>query len=131
MSNTTKYLAFAVIGGAFGQLFMKTGMSLAPTLVNEPFAIATQHFISFALFMLLGIVLYLLAMLAWLFALKNVDLSFAYPILSLGYIVVYLLASVWPGLNETLTTQKSLGVIVIVLGVWVSSLPEKKVKSHG
>ncbi len=131
MSNTASYLALAVIGGAVGQLFMKSGMSLAPILINTSFSVATQHFVNFALFMLVGIVLYLLAMLAWLFALKQADLSFAYPILSLGYIAVYLLASVWPGLNEPLTTQKSLGVFVIVLGVWVSSLTEKRVVGRG
>jgi len=60
-----------------------------------------------------------LAGLAWMAALSKFDLSHAYPILSLNFVLVLLL-SAWL-LNEPMTWQKMVGVIMIVIGTIIAS----------
>jgi multidrug transporter EmrE-like cation transporter len=53
----------------------------------------------------------------WILALSRVDVSVAYPMLSLGYIVNALAASALFG--EQLTPTKLVGIGIICLGVFV------------
>lgn len=65
----------------------------------------------------LGLAAYGVSMLIWMMALANYDLSFAYPMLSTSYILVYLGAVLLPQLNETVSVAKTSGIILIVIGV--------------
>ena len=110
----------AVVGGAIAQLLMKTGMG-AVTLSDIDSAI--QSWTSYPLHTLLiltGIATYILSMVVWIYVLKNNKLSKAYPLLSLGYVVVYGLAAFWPGIQEPYTLKKTIGISLIVFGVWYS-----------
>jgi len=110
----------AIIGGAIAQLLMKTGMS-AVTLSDIESAVQSwTTFPLHTLLILLGVFAYILSMVAWVHALKNRKLNKAYPLLSLGYVVVYGLAAFWPGIYEPYTIRKTLGISLIVLGVWYS-----------
>ena len=60
-----------------------------------------------------------LAALAWMAALTRLDLSHAYPVMSLSFVLV-VLASAWL-LHEPLTVLKIAGVALICLGVAVGS----------
>ena len=60
---------------------------------------------------------YALSMACWFFALRRLPLSYAYPLLSLSYVLVYLLAAVLPWFGETATLLKTAGVALIVFGV--------------
>ncbi|MCA6219506.1 4-amino-4-deoxy-L-arabinose-phosphoundecaprenol flippase subunit ArnF [Photorhabdus antumapuensis] len=71
-----------------------------------------------------GLAGYLLSMLCWLFTLKYLPLNKAYPLISLSYVFVYLMAALLPWFNETITLLKSAGVIFILCGVWLISHPE-------
>jgi multidrug transporter EmrE-like cation transporter len=51
----------------------------------------------------------------WLAALSKAPVSTAYPMLSLGYIVVAAVSVVW--LGETLTPAKVMGIALICVGV--------------
>lgn len=51
----------------------------------------------------------------WLAALARVELSWAYPMLSLGYVLVLLLSAAF--LGESVSAVRWIGVIVIVVGV--------------
>ena len=66
---------------------------------------------------ILGLAAYGISMLLWMMALAKYELSFAYPILSTSYILVYLGAVLLPQLNETVSTAKTIGIILIVIGV--------------
>jgi len=110
----------AVFGGALAQLLMKTGMG-AVTLSDIDSAI--QIWTSFpihSLLILAGIITYILSMVVWIYVLKDKELSKAYPLLSLGYVVVYALAAFWPGIQEPYTLKKTIGISLIVFGVWFS-----------
>lgn len=70
-----------------------------------------------------GLVCYALSMLCWLFALKFIALNKAYPLISLSYVFVYILAVVLPWFNEPATWLKAAGIGFILLGVWLISRP--------
>ena len=69
------------------------------------------------LLIILGLAAYGISMLLWMMALANYELSFAYPMLSISYILVYLGAVLLPQLNETVSVAKTIGIILIVIGV--------------
>jgi len=61
----------------------------------------------------------LCAGLAWMAAMTKLDLSYAYPFMSLSFVLVLLLSAVF--FNEPLTWQKSLGIIFIAVGLAIGS----------
>jgi multidrug transporter EmrE-like cation transporter len=64
-----------------------------------------------------GIVLHVSALSVWLWALSKVDISFAYPFLALGYVLVSAMAWFW--LGEELNPVKILGMGIIITGILV------------
>jgi multidrug transporter EmrE-like cation transporter len=62
-----------------------------------------------------GMVCYGTSLCVWLAALSKAPVSTAYPMLSLGYIVVAGVAVLW--LGETLSLPKVLGIALICVGV--------------
>ena len=64
-----------------------------------------------------GMLLHVSALVVWLWALSKVDISFAYPFLALGYILVSAMAWFW--LGEELSPMKILGMGIIVVGILV------------
>jgi drug/metabolite transporter (DMT)-like permease len=67
-------------------------------------------------FVLGGILLHGAALLTWLFALRRVDISYAYPFIALGFVLVLGL-STW-FLDERLNAARMLGVALIIGGVF-------------
>jgi drug/metabolite transporter (DMT)-like permease len=62
-----------------------------------------------------GLVCYAISVMVWIVALSRVEVSMAYPMLSIGYVVNALLA--WWLFGEDVGVQRWLGIGVIVLGV--------------
>jgi undecaprenyl phosphate-alpha-L-ara4N flippase subunit ArnF len=65
----------------------------------------------------LAVLAYILSMLCWLAALRDLPLSRAYSILSISYALVYLLAASLPVFNEQFSALKTLGVSLVIIGV--------------
>lgn len=63
----------------------------------------------------LGLLCYGVSVIVWILALSRVDVSIAYPMLSIGYIINALIARYW--LGETMGLGGWLGIGFIVLGV--------------
>lgn len=61
----------------------------------------------------------LLASLTWMAALSKLDLSYAYPFMSLSFVLVILFSG-WL-FNEAITTYKVIGIIFIIVGLAFSS----------
>lgn len=117
MHRLVMFITISIISGAIGQLLMKVGMKqLSPMVLADVISLV---------WIAAGIVCYLLAMVLWLQVLRKLPLNVAYPLLSLGYIVVYLGAYLLPTLGEALTTQKTLGVVLIMFGVLVITSKSK------
>ena len=64
-----------------------------------------------------GLICYGISVVVWLLALSRVDVSIAYPMLSLGYVVNALAA--WSWLGESMNADKVAGIGIIMVGVYV------------
>lgn len=64
-----------------------------------------------------GILLHVGALFIWLWALSRVDISFAYPFLALGYVLVSTMAWYW--LGEEINTQRLIAMVIIISGIIV------------
>ena len=106
-----------VIIGVFGQLFMKKGMnSIGNVNLKELFS--QQIFsIVFQKYVFIGITLYIFTSILWLAVLSKAELSFAYPLIGIGYIFSSLLA--WFFFDEKLTLIRLLGILFICGGVYL------------
>ena len=70
-------------------------------------------------FLSIGLLLYAMAMFTWIATLRGYELAKAYPCLSLSYVLVYLGAVLTPGIQETLTLGTTLGILLIVSGIYL------------
>ncbi|MFE8116027.1 4-amino-4-deoxy-L-arabinose-phosphoundecaprenol flippase subunit ArnF [Brenneria goodwinii] len=64
-----------------------------------------------------GLIAYGLSMLCWLLALRRLPLSRAYPVLSLSYVLVWMLAILLPAFAEPFHPGALAGVVLILLGL--------------
>jgi multidrug transporter EmrE-like cation transporter len=113
---TLVLIVVSVLLNAAAQLLLKAGTRVlgvidvqAGALVNSALGVATQPFV------LGGLLCYVASVALWIAALSRVDVSIAYPMLSLGYIVNALAA--WALFGEALTPAKVVGILVILAGV--------------
>ena len=121
MKYSLPALLYAIAGGAFAQLMLKAGLIEAGTDTVGLFVTITELSILPVFFITAGIFLYGSSMIAWIVALREYELCYAYPLLSLGYLIVYAGAVLWPGMNDTVSWQKTAGIVLIVFGVALSS----------
>jgi len=63
-----------------------------------------------------GIVCYVFSVAIWIVALSKLDVSIAYPMLSIGYVLNAFAA--WYLFGEVITYQKFIGIIIIIIGVY-------------
>ncbi|MDP6529111.1 MAG: EamA family transporter [Gemmatimonadota bacterium] len=106
--------------GVCGQLLLKHGMSSPgirvtaasqiPAMIGR--AIATPSVVS-------GFLFYGLSSVLWLVILTRVELSMAYPMLSIGYVLVVFLSRFF--FHEHVTPMRILGTLVVCLGVFLIS----------
>jgi multidrug transporter EmrE-like cation transporter len=64
-----------------------------------------------------GLTCYVISVVVWIMALSRVDVSIAYPLLSLGYVVNMFAA--WYFFGEVISVQRFLGVGIILVGVYI------------
>jgi multidrug transporter EmrE-like cation transporter len=62
-----------------------------------------------------GTALHILALGLWVLGLRHVELTVAYPFISLGFILVSLLS--WMFLNESVSAARLMGMLLICAGV--------------
>ena len=67
--------------------------------------------------MLLGILAYVMSVVVWLLVLSRVEVSFAYPLLSVGYIVNAIAG--YYLFQENLSLTRITGILIIVAGVYL------------
>ena len=107
-----------VLLNAVAQLLLKAGASSAgPIQVSEAGPALARSALSLAQHpaILGGLGCYAVSVVVWIVALSRVDVSIAYPMLSIGYVINALLAG-WL-FGEDVNAQRWLGIGVIVVGV--------------
>jgi len=116
-----RYLPLILAGvllNALAQLALKQGMRtighFAFRLENAPQVIVA---VAASPFVLAGLACYVISVLIWLLVLSRVEVSYAYPLLSVGYIVTALAGHYF--FNEAIGLTRWSGILVICLGVWL------------
>ena len=105
-----------VLLNAAAQLFLKAGTNRIGA-----FSFALENVVPIGAkiasspHVLAGLSCYVVSVVVWILALSRVQVSIAYPMLSIGYIVTALAA--WALFGESLTAQKLVGIGFIVVGV--------------
>lgn len=111
----------SVACGAVGQLTLKAAMN---SLGSLQFSVEALLRMATNPLLIVGVAIFAVSTLLWLFALAKADLSFAYPFLSLTYIAVLVGGAVL--FREAVTPMRVIGFAVIVTGVWIVARSEKK-----
>ncbi len=108
-------LLIAIVAGVAGQITLKKGAADA-TLAQGSFAPDISHAIGLFLspLVLLGIFFYGLSAVMYIIVLTKLDISLAYPLVSLGYLLVA--GSAWVFLGETISLVRWAGIVLIVVG---------------
>jgi multidrug transporter EmrE-like cation transporter len=118
--NITTFLLIltGVLLNAAAQLLLKAGTTRIGSFefsVANVLPIGTQ--LALQPHILGGLACYVVSVVVWIMALSRVEVSIAYPMLSIGYIVNAVAAYYLFG--EALGAQKLLGIGFIVIGVWL------------
>jgi len=121
-----KYILASVILVNVGNFLVKYGFEYglkdfafrSSDLISGYTAVFTTPFI------VLGILSTGISSIFWLAALSKADLSYAYPMISIGYITTAVMS--WLFFNENLTMIRLSGICIICIGVFLMSKSEGK-----
>ena len=116
MNTAVLYILMSVLGSALAQLLLKKGMNRMGVvtlsldqLLSITWKMATNPYV------LIGFVILVASTVVWLAGLSRVDLSYAYPLASISYVII-LLAS-WIMFDEKITPNRLVGTFLIGIGV--------------
>jgi multidrug transporter EmrE-like cation transporter len=102
---------FCVLLSSIAQLVMKRGMGAPATAAMG----STYMQALSSPFVWVGLMLYGTSALLWLWVLSRLDVSVAYPLVSLGFVVTLVLGVLW--LGEPFSWMRVAGCTLIVTGV--------------
>ncbi|SFL45844.1 EamA family transporter [Salibacterium qingdaonense] len=114
------YIFGTVIFTVYGQLMLKWRIGKYGSLPDE-----VWDKIIFLLKLLLdplvlsGFLSAFLAAMCWMAAMTKFDISYAYPFMSLSFMLVFILSIFW--FNEPVTSFKVIGMLLVVSGIVVMS----------
>jgi multidrug transporter EmrE-like cation transporter len=112
LTNPIVLLFIAVLLGVAGQFLFKTGLNKMGGEIELSIHIARLFLTPY---IASGLGCYVLSTFIWLAALSKVPLSFAYPMLSTGYLIIYFASILF--LGEKYTHAKLAANILIILGI--------------
>jgi len=101
-----------------GQLSLKFGMSKMGNFSLAAAELAGVFFrAAFNPYVLAGLFCYGTGFLVWLIVLAKAEVSYAYPMISLGYVLTAVLA--WQLFGENVTLTRLAGILITCLGVFI------------
>lgn len=119
-------LLVCVFLGVSAQLLLKSGVDDAGLEINDSNNIISKIFsVIFTPYVFTGFILYGLAALAWLIVLSKFELSYAYPMLAMMYMIIPFAASIF--LKEQINSMQWIGIVIISLGVLIVSQSSSQV----
>jgi len=106
-----------VVLNSVAQIFLKIGInSLNKKLILSP---ALIPFIITNIYIIFGAILYGISFVLWLYVLSKVKVSYAYPFISLSYVIVAVLGFLI--LGEKISFSAWIGICLVVIGVTLIS----------
>ncbi len=107
-----------VLLNAIAQLALKASVNDTGVIgLDLPSLWSALHTLLANAWLWLGLICYGISVLVWLLALSRVDVSIAYPMLSIGYVVNAIAA--WHLFGESLGQGRLVGIGIIIIGVFV------------
>ena len=98
---------------AVAQIALKAGVS-ALKLTEGQDIVSLMLAVAASPFIWLGLVIYGLSVLAWLWVLSKVDVSFAYPFVGLSFVLTVVMGAVI--LHENVSPLRIAGVFLVICG---------------
>lgn len=116
-----RYLPLIISGvllNSFAQLALKQGMlKIGVFSFKSSDIIKALSAASTNLYILIGLTCYVFSVGIWLLVLSRVEVSYAYPLLSIGYIITAFAGFFF--FKESMDVTRWAGIIVICMGVWL------------
>jgi drug/metabolite transporter (DMT)-like permease len=115
--TTFAFIISGVLLNAAAQIFLKAGTNALGGAIH----LTAQNWFSTGikvisqLPILAGLACYAVSLVVWIIGLSRTDVTIAYPMLSLGYVVSA--AAAWYFLGEAVSLQRLLAIGVIMIGV--------------
>lgn len=114
--TTFGFIFTGICLNAIAQLLLKAGTNAVGAIhLTADNWLATGIKLATQLPIIGGLSCYVLSVVVWIIGLSRVDVTIAYPLLSLGYILNAIGA--WYFLGETVSLQRIMAITVIIIGV--------------
>jgi multidrug transporter EmrE-like cation transporter len=114
-----KYIPLILVGvllNAFAQLLLKKGMlSIGYFEIQCQSLLPMVRKVATNFYILLGLGSYVVSVAIWLVVLARVEVSYAYPFLSVGYVFVTLMG--YYIFQENVSWMRVIGIAVVIVGV--------------
>ncbi|MGQ9705847.1 MAG: EamA family transporter [bacterium] len=110
--KTILFILLAVFLGVSGQMLLKIGLQKTPPM--EGLSIKIIKLI-FKPYIFSGFISYGVSSLFWIIVLSRTELSYAYPMVALGYVLVFIFS--WLYFKDQVTLTRVVGLILICIGV--------------
>lgn len=117
MKTKLKYESYALISiliAVLGQLAMKWGMSSFSGIVTYDWTVLKHVLMNE--YVIIGFICYVASMFVWLQALKGLPLSYAFPLQSIGTVIIFLFS--WFLLKEDISPTRWTGFAIILIGLY-------------
>ncbi|KOQ64287.1 transporter [Stenotrophomonas maltophilia] len=110
-------ILFSVALNASAQLFLRKGMPNVSLVTNQGVLELAQGAIRVVLnpWVFSGLSCYAISIVLWMYVLSKVQVSFAYPFLSVGYVIV--VGAAYLFFREPVSVMKLAGIALICAGV--------------
>ena len=118
--NPYFYIFFTLLFTVYGQLILKWRLSNLKVILPELVTDKLIYLIKLVLdpFIFSGFIAAFIASLFWMAAMTKFEITYAYPFMSLAPALVFLLGVFV--LNESFTLGKVIGLIIIMLGIFIT-----------
>lgn len=110
-----------ILLGAVAQVLMKIGMqrhgkpnTQLKTLHKEVIRMYLGKYV------FMGIILYSMSFLIWLFVISKIDLSYAYPLVSMNFVLIAVFSKIF--FRENVSRKRWLSIALILVGVILVTL---------
>ncbi len=114
--STIMLILAATVLGVVGQMLLKQGMTqMGPLSLTISSTARIIWSIATSPMVIGGLLIYAIGTFFWLITLSRLELSVAYPFVSLNHVVIFLLA--WLVLKEQISPLRAVGVLIICAGM--------------
>ncbi|MBC3935857.1 MULTISPECIES: EamA family transporter [Undibacterium] len=114
--QTFGFILTGIMLNAVAQLLLKKGTNAVGAIhLNAENWLSTGLQLATQLPIIGGLSCYVISVVVWIIGLSRVDVTIAYPLLSIGYIVNAIGA--WYFLGEVMSLQRMLAIGIIIIGV--------------